>query len=231
MAKPIKAGDSAPALRYQGYQSSFWDEAAIVRGGDGADQDVAPGIYTGVPVYSEGALPENVSPWDIIYLDGRRAPGIARVEGGRHLNIDIPKVIGQLIPEARLLNFDPVPFTVTLTIWHPDQFTDLRFLLARVLPPPGQNPVLRPVRVSHPALDLIGVTTIYVQGLELPRHLGKGIQEFTLQCYEWNPDIEVRVQDAATPLPDSTVPNQSVQAALVKPTPPSADPSRLGPNP
>jgi hypothetical protein len=204
-----------PILKYSGKQTAaFWDAAAVERAQDSGSSDAAPGIFSDWPLNGD-PIPPHISPWDVIYLDGRLAPGPCRLDGGRHVGIDIQRIIGQLVPDAAILNYDPVPFTLTLTLWHPDQFVELQALIARILPKPSMNTVLRAVQVSHPNFDMYGIHTVFFQYGSLLRHLGKGITEVDFQCYEFNPDIFTDPSlaqqtqppgEASTPAPSAVTP-------------------------
>lgn len=197
---------------------TFWDESAIDLNG----QTAAPGIWTALPTRDK-SLPQGVSPWDVIYLNDVRAPGAARLQGGRHIPYDRRAALGQLIAQPSLFVFDPVAFTLTLTLWHPDQWTELHDLMPQILPDPGPNPKPRAVRANHPALQLLKVNTIYFEGADFPRHIGNQIVEIDFQCFEWSPPVPVKSQDIDSPLPASVRPGQ------VAPPPPSFDASALAP--
>src|ERR1700724_93601 len=97
-------------LLQQKQRQFYWDQPAIVtRNG----RDYAPGVWSDLPPPTDFGLPANLSPWDFLWLgdgsDRVRAPGIARIDGGRHCNFDLKSAIGQLVPQATFLNFDPVP--------------------------------------------------------------------------------------------------------------------------
>src|SRR6267142_782112 len=97
----------------------FWDPTAE------DDRGLAPGIVSLIPP-ALSQYPDQLSAWDVIYLNGTRAPGIVRLEGGRHVGLDIKRVIAQLVPDSTILNFDPVPFQMILTLWTPGQWKELQ---------------------------------------------------------------------------------------------------------
>lgn len=201
------------------HDGSFWDEPGI----DTTGRPAAPGIYTALPT-RDRPMPQGISPWDVIYLNDVRAPGMATLAGGRHIPYDRRAALGQLIAQPSLFVYDPVAFTLTLTIWHPDQWEELQDLVPQLLPDPGPNPNPRAVRVYHPALDLLKVDTIYFEGMELPRHIGHQMLEVNFQCYEWKPPVPAVAKDVDSPLP------ASVRAGAPAPTPaPSANQAALQP--
>jgi hypothetical protein len=85
-------------------------------------------------------------------------------------------------------------------------------MLPQLLPAPGPNPKPRAVKAEHPSLAMVGVDTIYFEGVELPRHIGKQIVEISFQCYEWRPPLPITPKDIASPLP------QGLQPGATKPT-------------
>jgi hypothetical protein len=148
-----------------------------------------------------------------------RAPGICRLEGGKHIPYDRKAALGQLVGPSALFVFDPVSFTLILTLWTPRQWLDLQTMLPQLLPAAGPNPEPRAVKAEHPALAMVGVDTVYFEGVELPRHIGKQIVEISFQCYEWRPQLPFTVKDIGSPLPQGLQPGQTTAPA--PPTPPS----------
>jgi hypothetical protein len=200
---------------------TFWDEPAIDL--DGVPS--APGIWTALPTRDK-PLPAGISPWDVIYFNDVRAPGAARLQGGRHIPYDRKAALGQLVGAASLFVFDPVAFTLTLRLWHPDQWTELQDLLPQILPDPGPNPKPRAVRASHPALQLLKVSTLYFEGADFPRESQPGVFEFDFQCFEWSPPVPVKSQDIDSPLPASVRPGGAVAPTVPAP---SSDSAALAP--
>jgi len=204
----------------------FWDQPAISKvstrdptTGKTTDGQARPaGIVALTPSDPRNPYPDELSPWDVITLNGVRAPGICRVEGGRHVALDLQKLIGQLEPSMVFLNFDPVPITLTLTLWTPAQFAALQDLLPHLLPAVGPNPILRAVKAEHPALALIGCDTLLFQGMELPRHIGHQVIEVVFSTYEFNPKITNTAKDAQNPEP------QTAKSAPPPVVPPSQAP-------
>lgn len=193
----------------------FWDQAAIIpKDGTAATQ----GITTVLPRGSD-PYPDELSPWDVITLNGVRAPGICRLDGGKHIPYDRKAALGQIVGPSALFVFDPVSFTLTLTLWTPRQWLDLQTMLPQLLPATGPNPEPRAVKAEHPALAMIGIDTVYFEGVGLPRHIGKQIVEVEFQCYEWRPPLPITPQDIGSPLPQGLQPGQTTAPA--PPTPPS----------
>jgi hypothetical protein len=198
----------------------FWDPGAIDADGK------APGITSVLPS-STAPFPDELSPWDVITLNGVRAPGSARLEGGKHIPYDRKAAIGQLVGAASLFVFDPVSFSLILTLWTPQQWDELQQMTPQILPPPGPNPQPRAVKVEYPSLAWIGVDTIYFEGAELPRMTVKGAMEFTFTCYEWRPPLPVTPVDIGSPLPQGNRPGATQPTNTV--TPPSQSTTSLGP--
>lgn len=197
----------------------FWDNPEVRGRGDGT-ADV-PGLYTAVPPAFQGGagtLPDELSRWDFIILNGTRAPGICRLEGGRHIGYSREVALGIATGQPPwVFGFDPVEFSLVLTLWTPRQFQELEAMLPNIMPKAGPAPDPRAVTAEHPALALVGVDTIYFESMELPRHIGKQVMEVTFQCYEFKPEIPMEPRQVRSALPD----------ALNKKTEPQPKPSPM----
>jgi len=198
----------------------FWDPGAIDSSGK------TPGINNLLPP-GGSPYPNELSAWDVITLNGVRAPGAARLEGGKHIPYDRKAALGQLVGAASLFVFDPVSFTLILKLWAPEQWEALQKMTPQILPAPGPNPQPRAVKVEYPALAWIGVDTVYFEGAELPRMPMPGVMEFSFTCYEWRPPLPVTPVDIGSPLPQGNAPGASRPTNTV--VPPSQSPSSLGP--
>jgi hypothetical protein len=191
----------------------FWDPGAVDPNRQGEEK--APGIVTLLPPYV-APLPDEISSWDVIVLNGMRCPGKCVLEGGRHIPFSYEAALGQVQGSSWFFGFDPVQFTMRITLWTPWQFEEFQDLLPQLLPFPGPNPQLRAVAASHPSLALVGVDTIYIQGMELPRAVGPGMMEFVFNCYEWRPPQEIMQPMAIPSAPPQTsgAPNGSTPVVI-----------------
>lgn len=197
----------------------FWDPGAIDAAGK------TPGIISLLPPGSS-PYPNELSAWDVITLNGVRAPGSARLEGGKHIPYDRKAALGLLVGAASLFVFDPVTFTLTLSLWTPEQWDALQKLTPQILPAPGPNPDPRAVKVEYPSLQWLGVDTVYFEGAELPRMTAPGVMTFSFTVFEWKPPVAIAPKDVASPLPQTNTPGASRPTSTV--TPPSQG-SNLGP--
>jgi len=175
--------------------SPFWDPGALVPAGQlGNNQiapgvfsagNIAPGIWSAIPESPSDPWPDQLSLWETIKLNGLRAPGICRVEGGRRRRIDERFANGSSGVTPANMGYDCGRFTITLTLWTPKQLEQLRAMLDLIQPPPTAKVQPRAVRAEHPALLLWKIDTIYIEGVEFPRHIGKQIFEVVIDAVEY----------------------------------------------
>jgi hypothetical protein len=58
-------------------------------------------------------------------------------------------------------------------------------MMATLQPPPTAKIQPKAVKVQHPALNAINVYEIYVESIEIPKHVGKQIIEVTIDAVEY----------------------------------------------
>lgn len=170
----------------------WWDPGAFPQvttvgpnGQQGTGTQPAPGIWTLIPETPSQAWPDQLSPWDCIYFSGQRAPGIARVDGGRRRRIDHRQSPGASGETAANMGYDPGEFTITLTIWTSMQWAALQQLMSTIQPPPTAKVQPKAVKVQHPALNVLNIYDVYIEGIELPKHIGKQVFEIVIDAVEF----------------------------------------------
>lgn len=137
---------------------------------------------------------EITNPWDIVVLNGFRAPGVAEVKCTPQLKIDLPKKAshdgGPAIERGHL----PAKVDISMTVWTPAQWIALQELLFAIWRKPGEkfrlendggvpsssstkgkdkkgNTILVPkpaITIAHPACALWGVTSILIEQTDSP---------------------------------------------------------------
>lgn len=215
----------------------YWDQAALIplrEGilgvGPGKADFVAPGIITALPESPNEPWPPELSPWDTIIIGGIRAPGLARVSGGRGRRLPTMIIPGASGSSTDFLGEDPVAFTIQLTLWTPKQWAWLQDFIKPLLPPPTAliHPVA--VKVYYPGLALLNVYDIYINRIAIPQPDAYQRGHIEISCSEFMPFLNT----GASPLlpgteirtnPDGTTTITS------KPPPPTPLLNSLGPNP
>ena len=201
----------------------YWDPAAqLRRSPDGSEVFFEDGANIGYWSALPRTLlpyPDTLSPWDAISFSGQRAPGIARVEGGRRHRFDHKPSLGVTGEAPTWLGVDPGEITITLKIWTPEHWSDLQRLLPQILPPHTAKISPRAVDVAYPPLNVIGITQIYVLGVEVPHLLGPGdAVEIKIDAWEYMPLQAVVAQPPLPAAPDGPI----TGAIRAPPTKPSA---------
>lgn len=139
--------------------------------------------------------------WDAIVIAGSAMPGLALVSGeGIGRDIDMKKSPGRDGARLRDRGYQNAKFTVELRVWTADQFESLQRRLED-LQPKRRGGTRNALDVAHPALAMLGVTSMYVQGIGMPVIKG-GILSVTLKAVEWyqsprpRPDIAAIAAEA-----------------------------------
>lgn len=229
-APPRSTPGTLDVLRSSNFGNALDD--ATKSGLDGTAQPrLTPGIDSLLPddtIDASAPYPDQLSPWDVVYLSGYRLPGIARVDGLRKHKTDAPPALGSVGAMATGLGFDPCEITITLTLWTPAQFEAMRQILPKIQPeltPTGYIP--RAVYVTHPGLTQLKINMLYLVSISIPRHTGKQIFEQTLQCIEFLPPKPIQPQVYT---PDVLTTTFDKGRPTVPATPkPSQNPAVIGP--
>lgn len=144
---------------------------------------------------------DDSDPWDDLYLGADRMPGIWEVQSGEAVrDIDTKKAKDKDSARVRDLGGQPIKFSATGRLITRDQWRELQ----RVLPtlnPRTSGGLKSPVAIYHPAVALLGVTTVYITKVTAPK-LDNGICEITIDMTEWSAPKPTKV--AKTPAPAET---------------------------
>lgn len=132
---------------------------------------------------------KRLDPWDVVVLAGRVMPGRAEVTGkGVSHQIDIKKAPGghgaTFTDNGRELG----KFDIKLHMWTDAQWIAFQSIRS-LLQPKTPRGKLKPVDVEHPAINGIGVRSIYVTRVGIPevgRH-DKGVVVVDIECLEFAP--------------------------------------------
>ncbi len=129
-----------------------------------------------------------LSPWDTVFVAGQPLPGVARVGGkGVEHQVDVKKSPGRDGATFTDLGRDLSRFTITLVLqsqvdW--DGFESMRSSLQ----PLSKTGRLQALSVAHPAINALGVTSLYFTRIGVP-HPGSviGTFEVELETIEFRP--------------------------------------------
>lgn len=215
----------------------YWDQSAlipiregIVGIGPGRADFVAPGIISALPESPDEPWPPELSQWDTIIIGGIRAPGLARVTGGRGRRLPAMIIPGGSGAAPNFLGEDPVSFQISLTLWTPKQWLWLQDFIKPLLPPPTAliHPVA--VKVYYPGLALLNVYDIYINRVAIPHPDEYQRGHIEIMCSEFMPFLNT----GAGPLQSATEINKTPSGGYImfsRPPPPSPLLNSLGPNP
>lgn len=179
---------------------------------------------------------EKASPWDVVYLAQQPLPGVCTLSGpGVEHSIDIKKASGKDGATITDLGRDLAKFTIKVLMWHASQWDALRKMRAS-LQPLTSGRKLKPVDVQHPALDFLGIASVYVKRVGIPQIGSKpGTVEVELECLEFRlpsagdvtttPDhaLDITNHDANAPNFE-TADGKQLRVAAAKPSATSSGP-------
>jgi len=125
--------------------------------------------------------------WDTLKVAGEIMPGVARVDPEREYEVDRKRTAGA--DGATLTGFGHMPAKVkiNLRLWSDEQFQRFKNILPTIFPKPKKGrPV--PVDVSHPALSVLGIRSLYFTKISAPRPSSTpGVFEVPLEAVEFLP--------------------------------------------
>jgi hypothetical protein len=153
----------------------------------GVPGDALPGTSsTGTDA---GAYANRLDPWDVVVLAGRTMPGRAEVTGkGVSHQIDIKKALGNHGAVFTDNGAELGKFDIKLHMWTDAQWIAFQ-AIRPLLQPTTPKGKLQAVDVEHPAINGIGVRSIYVTRVGIPevgRH-EKGVVVVDIECLEFAP--------------------------------------------
>lgn len=122
--------------------------------------------------------------WDQIAIAGTTLPGMVIVSGqGIARKIDVKSSPNRDGARIRDRGYDPAKFDVEVIVWTEQQFSDLLPTLEG-LQPKRRGGERQPVDVSHPALSMLGIRSMYVEAVGMPQVKG-GKLHITIKAIEW----------------------------------------------
>ena len=124
--------------------------------------------------------------WDRLKLGPHHMPGAWEVTCECERELDVKKSKGQ--DGAHIKDHGYVPGSVQLRgrFLSKDEWTEMQKLLPE-LHPRKKGGERHPLAVEHPALSVMGITTVYVFKIHSPRIVDNGLLELEIECIEWTP--------------------------------------------
>jgi hypothetical protein len=139
--------------------------------------------------------------WDVVELAGQPLPGFAEVMGpGLEHQFDIKKSPGANGATITDLGRDLAKFEIKLTMWTEQQWGKWAGLKSVLQPLQTNSLRLGAVDIKHPAVNSLGITSVYVTRVGMP-HRGHvvGTFEVDLGCLEFRPASKAPATKTITP--------------------------------
>lgn len=154
--------------------------------------DPVPQVATGLTFAQD--------PWDIVILGGSYLPGICRVDGLPTLAVDKKKAGGVDGATITVNGYLPGPIDIVCTMWTGPQWDHFQVISPRIWRKPNKGKTKASelaISVSHPALDLWGISSVVVLGVSVPQD-GPivGSKVVKIKCIEFVPVTGQRTQTA-----------------------------------
>lgn len=186
--------------------------------------------------------------WDQVVINGAVSPGTTTIKAERRWKVDRKKIVGTDRTTLTGIGGEPVDATISIRTWTSSQFVQLVAFIQLNFPKLGKSyPV--PMVVSHPQLALLNCNTLYFTKIEPVYNPATREVTLVLVGVEWLPNnpaspnvtsTPVTAVDDGSPLTYTPgfqgnlnsqslgVTSQSTVAAAMA-SPPSTDPSQVGP--
>lgn len=133
--------------------------------------------------------------WDTLLLGGAELPGVVDIDGSKGRKVDVKTRKGSDGATLTDNGYDPAKVTIKLRIWTPEQWR-LWQIIFPLIDPKRLGSVRVPFDVQHPSLAAIGIRSVYVTTVAVPKLQG-GVLNVTLNAVEWFP--EPKKAKAGTP--------------------------------
>jgi hypothetical protein len=141
-------------------------------------------VGSGVPFWTD-----DTAEWDTLILGGTVWPGIWEISGeGVQRKIDLKKSKGSDKATLKDEGYKNAKLTATGTIWTAEQLSELQAILPEVHPRKSGGDRTA-MQLIHPAANLIGIDSVYLTGIKVPRLDGPkgGPLTVELSLIEWVP--------------------------------------------
>lgn len=117
-----------------------------------------------------GGTYRQAAQWDDLFFQGEKMPGVARVSGdGIKRKIDLKRAKGKAGASVTDEGDEPGRGTIELELWTAEQWQEMLRRLPEVNPR-TRGGVKNVVDVSHPLLDFLGISRVYITDIRIPSH-------------------------------------------------------------
>lgn len=146
-------------------------------------------------VSQQEVLPDRWN-WDVIYLAGRRVPGLVEVDFKREHRANKRLASGVDGTSVTSLGYNGADIVVRIRLWTPQQWLDFQTItIPSVQPRPGKASV-RPVSITadYPSLATWGCFRLFVLHVDGPKKCEvHGARDIILSCSDTSPQVAVGV--------------------------------------
>lgn len=139
------------------------------------------------------------SDWGQLTLGSNVLPGKWEVEGEAARKVDIKEKKDQDGAVIKDQGYSNAEITLVGRVFSEEQFKALQKALKEIHPR-RKGAARDPLAVVHPALDTIGVSSVYVLAIEAPKLGDDDIVTIRIRCLEWIPKPKDTVKKKATPI-------------------------------
>lgn len=171
-----------------------------VEGAGGDRQNTVKGTGGGKQYDSDNTLKQDFdlphwddlqAPWDRLRLGDNVLPGVWEIESGeRACKLDHKKTKGKNSAKIKDQGDEPAKLTAKGRMIDKLDWFEMQRVLEYIQPRSKAHP-RAPLSIAHPAAAFIGITTVYVQRIQVPR-LNNGVLEVTIDLVEWRQPIEAK---------------------------------------
>lgn len=170
-------------------------------------------------------------PWQQVRINGETLPGIATVTGDVGRKVDTAQAPGNDGGTFTHLGYEPAEVEVKLVLATPEHLEAFTRLAPTIRPRKGEKSP-KPVNVYHPALELLGIRSLFLMKIGIPEPGSvKGTYEVKLGFAEFIPEYH-RNTRTTTPTTTGGAKTPKPKQAPSKPTAQDVRrPSQQGPIP
>ncbi len=128
--------------------------------------------------------------WDIMTIAGRAFPAIVTFRGGVEADLEVKKAKGADKATVKDNGFKLADITVTLRLTTEQAWNDLQDLIPEIYPR-GPGKKRNAVEITHPAINVLGLTRFRVKRIDVPQvgtsGRDHGIGVVNISLLEWAP--------------------------------------------
>lgn len=141
----------------------YWDPEQIVSNEDEGEIEEFTQLNGFGPTFAP-------NPWDTVYISDEPLPGICSVRGLPTLSFDKKKSGGSDGAIITVNGYIPGPIEIETMLWTRAQWSVFQVIAAKIWNKPAKKTAAAKlaIAVSHPALDLWGITAVIVIGVGVP---------------------------------------------------------------